>query len=228
MYRYAISIEISNETANNSGVSILFTHPLNVLLRFVWKNQAIANQGVVMSILQEQARHKPAYDRVARFLHWLVMVLIAVQFVIGWTMPGVDGNTRPLGLIAWHLAVGTTLILAMAVRIVWRFTHKPPPHALPPVLSAVSRATHFLLYAFLIAVPLLGWANASSRGWAVGLFGVFHLPALTPTGSSFGNAMGDIHGDLAWVLFALIGMHVAAALFHRFVLKDRVLQRMMP
>src|ERR1700730_6490584 len=130
MYRYAISIEISNEAANNSGVSILFTHPLNVLLRFVWKNQAIANQGVVMSDLQEQARHKPAYDRVARFLHWLVMVLVVVQFVIGCTLPGVDGNTRPLGLIAWHLAVGTTLIVAMAVRIVWRFTHKPPPHAL--------------------------------------------------------------------------------------------------
>ncbi|MED5681924.1 cytochrome b/b6 domain-containing protein, partial [Enterobacter hormaechei] len=77
-------------------------------------------------------------------------------------------------------------------------------------------------------VPLLGWANASSRGWAVRLLGALSYPTLTPVGSSLGHAMGDIHGVLAWVLFALIVMHVAAALFHRFVLRDQVLQRMTP
>jgi cytochrome b561 len=188
----------------------------------------LETKGVVMSDLNAQERHKSTYGRVARFLHWLVVVLIAMQFVIGWTMPGVHRDTQPLGLIGWHLVVGATLIAAMAVRIVWRVTHKPPPHALPLVLSAVSRATHFLLYTLLIAVPLLGWANASSRGWVVGWIGMLRLPALTPTGSPFGHAMGDVHGELAWVLFALICMHVAAALFHRFVLKDRVLQRMIP
>jgi cytochrome b561 len=40
--------------------------------------------------------------------------------------------------------------------------------------------------------------------------------------------MGDIHGVLAWVLFALIALHIAGALFHRFVLKDQTLQRMLP
>jgi cytochrome b561 len=165
------------------------------------------------------------YGLVARLLHWLIVVLIVAQFVLGWTMPDVHRDTQPVGLIAWHLTIGTALIAAMAVRIVWRLTHRPPPGNLPPLLGTVSRSTHFLLYAALIAVPVLGWANASARGWAGTLSGALPLPALASTGSTVGHAMGDIHSALAWVLLVLIGMHVGAALFHRFVLKDTVLQR---
>ncbi|CAM2197288.1 superoxide oxidase [Paraburkholderia kururiensis] len=166
------------------------------------------------------------YDPVARLLHWLIVALVCAQFVLGWTMPEVHRDTQPVGLIALHLAVGAALVAAMVLRIVWRLTHRPPPANLSPLLNTVSGATHFLLYAALVAVPLLGWANASSRGWAVELLGAIPLPALSATGSSVGHAMGDIHSALAWVLLVLIGMHVGAALFHRFVLKDRVLQRM--
>ncbi|MFM0061440.1 cytochrome b [Paraburkholderia phytofirmans] len=170
----------------------------------------------------------PAYDAVARTLHWLTAVLIAMQFVIGWTMPDIHKGTQPVGLIAWHLGVGSALIAVMLVRVLWRLTHWPSPDELPPLLNTVSRITHFLLYAALLVVPLLGWINASSRGWTVRLLGLVPYPALSEPGSAFGHEMGDVHGILAWVLFALIVLHVVAALFHRFVLKDHVLQRMLP
>ncbi|REE21433.1 MULTISPECIES: cytochrome b [unclassified Paraburkholderia] len=170
----------------------------------------------------------PAYDAVARTLHWLTAVLIAMQFVIGWTMPDIHKGTQPVGLIAWHLGVGSALIAVMVVRVLWRLTHWPSPEELPPLLNIVSRITHFLLYAALLVVPLLGWINASSRGWTIRLLGLVQYPALSEPGSAFGHEMGDVHGIFAWVLFALIVLHVAAALFHRFVLKDHVLQRMLP
>ena len=165
------------------------------------------------------------YSLVARLLHWSIVILVAAQFVLGWTMPEVHRDTQPVGFIAWHLATGAALIAAMVARVVWRLTHRPPAGDLSPLLDTVSRVTHFLLYAVLIAVPVLGWANASSRGWTVKLLGTLDLPALASTGSSVGHAMGDVHSVLAWVLLALIGMHVGAALFHRFVLKDKVFQR---
>ncbi|WP_109479407.1 cytochrome b [Paraburkholderia sp. C35] len=174
-----------------------------------------------------EIRH-PAYDAVARTLHWLTVLLVAMQFVIGWTMPDVHKDTQPVNLIAWHLGVGATLVAVMAIRVIWRLTHGPTPDELPPLLSVASRITHVLLYAALGLVPLLGWINASSRGWTVRLAGVVSYPALSESGSAFGHAMGDVHGILAWVLLALICLHVVAALFHRFVLKDHVLQRMLP
>ncbi|CAB3780332.1 Cytochrome b561 [Paraburkholderia ultramafica] len=168
------------------------------------------------------------YNGLAKFFHWLVVILIAAQFVIGWTMPDIQKDTRPEGLIAWHLGVGAALIAVVLLRIIWRLVHSPAPAQVSPFLRVVSHITHGLLYLALLAVPLLGWANASSRGWSVKLFGLLPYPAIAPVGSSVGYAMGDIHGYLAWVLFALIALHIAGALFHRFILKDRVLQRMLP
>ncbi|SMG59727.1 cytochrome b [Paraburkholderia susongensis] len=180
-------------------------------------------------MVKQYESRAPAYGIVARTLHWLTVLLIAAQFVIGWTMPGVHKDTQPVGLIAWHLGVGAALIAVMVLRVVWRLTHRPAPdEALPPLLGVVSGITHFLLYICLLLVPLLGWINASSRGWTVRLAGVVPYPSLSRTGSPFGHAMGDVHGILAWVLFSLIVLHVIAALFHHFVLKDHVLQRMLP
>ncbi|WP_027796005.1 cytochrome b [Paraburkholderia acidipaludis] len=166
------------------------------------------------------------YNTVARLLHWLVAALVAGQFVLGWSMPDVRHDTQPVGLIAWHITAGTALLAAMIFRLLWRVTHRPPADDLAPVLRAISLATHWALYTLLFVVPILGWINASSRAWQIGLFRVIPLPALSPVGWSFGRAMGDVHGFLAWVLFILIFVHTAAALLHRYVLRDRVMQRM--
>ena len=167
------------------------------------------------------------YDGVARFLHWLIVALVAAQFVLGWTMPHVGRGTQPVGLVGAHVLVGTTLLAVMVCRIVWRLTHRPPLIEIARPLRVVSSLTQFALYVLLVVVPVLGWINASSRGWPIRLFAALPLPALAPQGSSFGHAMGDIHGDLAWVLFALICLHVAGALAHQLVFRDRVMQRMM-
>jgi cytochrome b561 len=168
------------------------------------------------------------YNAVAISLHWLVVLLVILQFILGWTMPDVHRDTKPISLIAAHIIVGTALLTAMVCRVIWRLTHQPPSEDLSPVLRAVSAITHFALYALLIVVPVLGWITASSRGWTVTLLGVVPLPGLSPVGSGWGHEMGDVHGVLAWVLFGGICLHVAAALFHRFVLRDGVLRRMLP
>jgi cytochrome b561 len=170
------------------------------------------------------------YDRVAKGLHWLVVVLLVVQFGVAWTMPDVGRDTKPIGLIAWHLSIGVFILLVMLVRLGWRAVSDVPPAPvdLAPPLRLLSLATHFLLYGILIVQPLLGWINASARGWAVTLFGVIPLPALAPSGSSRGRAMGDVHQIVAFVLLGAVGLHVLGALYHQFILKDALLRRMLP
>lgn len=90
-------------------------------------------------------------------------------------------------------------------------------------------ATHGLLYLLLIVLPITGWAASSVHGWHLTPFGLFDLPALLPKGTKLGFKAGDMHADLlSWVLLAIIGLHVLAALYHRFVKRDGVLQRMLP
>ena len=170
------------------------------------------------------------YGTGSKLFHWLVFILIAAQFGIAWTMPDIGRGTLPQGLIAWHLWLGTLILLVVAARLLWRLTHAapPPPATLPAWQRALSRLTHFVLYLILAVEPVLGWGNASSRGWDVSLFGLFKLPALFEQGSKLGHSLGDIHSALATVLLILVGLHTAAALYHHFLARDGILLRMLP
>lgn len=170
------------------------------------------------------------YGVTARLLHWLVLALIAAQYAIGWTMPDVGPDTRPTGLIAWHLSLGILILLVVVARALWRLSHPapPPPDTLQPWQRLLSRLVHLLLYTILLLLPLMGWGNASSRGWEVSLAGYLHLPALFKDGSHLGLALGDIHSVTATILLVLIGLHTAAALYHHCIVKDQTLTRMLP
>lgn len=166
------------------------------------------------------------YDPFARLLHWLIVLLLVLQYIVAWTMPGIHRGTKPVGLIVVHLDLGAFVIAVMTARVLWRIVRKEPaPVEGSPLTRGIAYLTHGLLYLLLIVQPVLGWVNASSRGWQVTLFGV-NLPSLAPTGSALGHALGDAHRLLAWVMLALIGVHVAAALYHHFLLRDGVLRRM--
>jgi cytochrome b561 len=167
------------------------------------------------------------YDPFARLLHWLIVGLLVAQYIVAWTMPDIHRGTQPVGLITWHLELGTAIIAIMIVRTVWRLTRREPDVIeATPFMRQVAWLTHILLYVLLFVEPVLGWINASSRGWSVTLFGAIPLPPLSATGSALGHAMGDVHQVVAWALLGLVGLHVAAALFHHFFLRDGVLRRM--
>jgi cytochrome b561 len=89
--------------------------------------------------------------------------------------------------------------------------------------------THFALYGLLLVMSLSGWAAAAARQWPVRAFGFVPLPAIVAPDAKIGFELGDIHADiLSWVLLGVIGLHILAALYHRFIKHDAVLKRMLP
>lgn len=170
------------------------------------------------------------YNAPARMLHWSLVALIAAEFGLAWLMPDVRRDTQPIGLIAWHIGVGTTILGLMLLRLLWRWGGgTPEPHpVVAPWQDRAARATHALLYAGFLVLPVLGWINASSRGWTVHLAGLLSLPALAAQGAGWAHEMGDVHQLVAYGLLGLIGLHVAAAGYHQFVLRDGLMRRMWP
>ena len=171
------------------------------------------------------------YNGTAKLLHWLILALLIAQFIVAWTMPDIRRDTKPDTLINLHLSFGMLVLLVAVVRLAWRATHgEPAPLADVPTWQLQSaRVVHWLLYVLLFVVPILGWINASWRGFPVVFFGLFDFPKIMATRAPGWGWTGDVHGLLAnYVLLALVGLHVAAALYHYFVRRDRVLQRMLP
>ena len=171
---------------------------------------------------------QPTYGSVAKLLHWVIVVLVTAQFVLGWTMPDIPRGKPPEGLVSLHLSVGATIVIVMALRLVWQLVHGVPPSIVVAVWQQrAANATHALLYAVLIAMPLAGWAWASAKSWPVTLFGAVTLPPLVAPDWPYRRLASFVHTNGAWVILALVALHAAAALHHHFVLRDPVLRRML-
>ncbi len=168
------------------------------------------------------------YSPVAKFLHWLVVALIAVNLAFGWLMPEAERTVPPNSLNNWHLSFGIVILAVIAIRFAWRSIVGPPLPAPGPrwqILAA--EVTHGLLYALVFVLVACGWANAVAHNWTITLFGTVTLPPLLPA-ASWVRDLGELHEGVVWVLLTVVSLHVLAALGHHFVLRDNVLRRMLP
>lgn len=169
------------------------------------------------------------YDATAKCLHWATVALLLLQYPLGWLMPGVRRGMSPGTAVTLHLSIGMLVLAVVALRFLWRLTHRVAPAPdLPPWQRHAAEALHWLLYLIAFATTLAGWFYVSNRGWRVDLFGILPLPLLTAPGSTLARTIGQLHGTLIWVLLIAIGGHVAAALAHALFYRDGVLQRMLP
>jgi len=169
------------------------------------------------------------YGTTAKVLHWLVVALLLAQYLIGWLMPDIHRGMKPGAAMTFHVSVGLFILLLIVLRFVWRLTHPVAPESsLPRWQRLSSEAVHWLLYALVLATAITGWLFASFRGWSMQFFYLAPMPMLASENSAAGKAMDGWHQALEWTLLAVIAIHVAAALAHIFIYRDRILQRMLP
>jgi cytochrome b561 len=164
-----------------------------------------------------------------RLFHWGTVILLMAMFTLiwiaGWFGPGTTGTQ----LVALHRSVGVVLFILVLVRLIWRVSHPFAPLKAPgPIWEHRLAATvQFLLYASLLAMPLLGWAASDTAGDTVRVFGFATLPSFLSMDEDRSNLLFNIHGWVATGLLACAALHVIGALRHRFVLRDRLLERML-
>jgi cytochrome b561 len=169
------------------------------------------------------------YGATAKLLHWLIAVLIAVQLPLGWLMPDIRRGMTPGVAMSAHISIGMTILVLIVLRLLWRLSHPVAPESTLPEWQRVgSELVHWLLYLVVLLTTLTGWFFASYRGWTIHLYGVAPLPPLVAQGSPLGHDLGELHETLTWALLGLVGLHIAAALVHLLVYRDRVMHRMLP
>jgi cytochrome b561 len=168
------------------------------------------------------------YGTTAKVFHWLVVALLAVQFPVGWFMPDVHGGS-PGSAMTLHISFGLTILALILMRFGWRLTHHVAPESsLPPWQRVTSETVHWLLYTLVLATTMTGWLFASFRGWSISYFNLFPLPMLAGKNAVAIRQIDGWHQIAEWGLLIAIGIHIAAALMHRFIFRDRVMERMLP
>lgn len=172
-----------------------------------------------------------SYNWLARQFHWFIAVLIFIAFALGWTMEGLELSKSKLNFYAWHKWLGLLILVLVLLRLCWRILTKVPGHTstqVPGIFHFGAQLGHFLLYAVLILLPLVGWLRSSSAGFQIVILEVFPVPDLLSKDEALSKQLAEVHELLALFLALLVVGHVAAVVIHHLFFKDPVLQKMKP
>ena len=164
-----------------------------------------------------------------RLLHWLMAICILAMLFIGVGMVSTI-TPRYLALVQIHKPLGIAILVLALIRLALRIRYGAPalPATMPEPMKLAAHLSHFIFYALMIVMPLLGWGMLSAASYPVVLFGGVHLPSILPLSNALHTVLWDAHHYLAFVFFALILLHVAAALLHALVRRDGVFETMGP
>jgi cytochrome b561 len=162
-------------------------------------------------------------------LHWLIALMIIAMLAIGLYMVGLPrGLPFKASLINFHKSLGLTIFLLVLIRIGVRMASGRPP--LPPMRAwqrAAASATQVLLYVAMIVIPVTGYLGSSFNRYGTRFWGLA-LPKWGWDDKQLRELWFTIHEISAWILIALIVLHLAGALKHQLIDRDRLVQRMLP
>ena len=172
----------------------------------------------------------PRYSPAMQALHWVTALLMFAVLPLAWAMveaPRTDPGRELLYTL--HKSIGVTILALAAIRLLWRVSRPVPaePASIPRWMALGGRASHWLLYAVLFAMPISGYLLSTAGGNPVSYFGLFDLPSF-PKNPDLQSTARSVHLTLQWAVYALIVLHVAATAFHVAIRKDGLLDRELP
>jgi cytochrome b561 len=172
------------------------------------------------------------YSVVARVLHWMIAPLVMAQIAIGWIAEQDENRTSHIDKLHIHMQLGLIIFALMALRVLWRlYRGAPAPKPAEPKLRRrAASLTHFMLYALLLTMPFSGYYIWSFIDAPMSFLGAIEMPDLYATmpEDETGRAVAwYFHVYSSRVLIALIALHIGAALYHEFVLRDRLIRERM-
>jgi cytochrome b561 len=171
------------------------------------------------------------YDRVQRTFHWTMAGIILLAMLLGlWASFLKPGTPLRVNLLEVHKSLGITAFLLALPRIAYRWLAKAPNKDGETGLltRAAARSAHLSLYVMMLFMPLTGYVFSAAGGYSLPWFGLFHWPRLLAKDRSVSEAGEMLHDKGAWIIYAIVAVHLAAVAWHHFYRKDNVLSRMLP
>lgn len=170
-----------------------------------------------------------SYHPIAKFCHWAIVLVVSVQFVSSWFMAEARHAEASNIFNTTHISGWSLLAIPLAATLLFMRFYKPVARPIEEQVGLAPKfalAMHAALYALLVVVPISGWMTLALRHVPVSFMGLFDLPVFYVNSHSFLLSLANMHGDFANILGIFALGHVAAALWHHFILRDSVLERM--
>jgi cytochrome b561 len=169
------------------------------------------------------------YGTTAKVFHWTIVALLAVQYPVGWLMPDIHRGMQPGAGMTFHVSIGLIILIATALRLIWRLSHPVAPESsLPTWQRLTSEVVHWMLYVMVLFTTVTGWLFASYRGWSLSFLYLFPFPMLSAENPAALKSIDGLHQAAEWSLLAVVAVHLAAAFVHLLYYRDGVMRRLLP
>lgn len=172
---------------------------------------------------------RTGYGLISIAIHWISALLILFLFGLGIYMVDLgyydDWYHEAPEL---HISLGLVVLLLMLIRVIWRIANPTPVElAAKRAQNLAAKFVKLGLYALVFIVLISGYLITTAEGQPASMFNLIKFPVLTELSSQNVDLAGEIHEYLAWGIVLLVVLHVAGALLHHFIIRDRTLMRML-
>ena len=170
------------------------------------------------------------YNLLSQLFHWLVAALIVGLIVTQKLhVAAPEASESAVWWIKLHISLGMLVFVAVIARILWaKVSPQPAPLPGEPLIQMAAKLTHLALNFATLLIPIFGYLRVVSKGRVAEFFGT-PLPSLIGESPWINDLMHILHGEpMEIALYALVGLHVAAAIWHQYIIRDGSLERMLP
>jgi cytochrome b561 len=170
------------------------------------------------------------YPATSKLLHWLIAASVLTTAPVAITMTRIAEGPVQDNLYNLHKSLGVLIFILMILRVINRFVVGAPiaDPKIEPWQKVVSAIVHTSIYVLLVAMPIAGYIANSAYGAPTPFFGLFNLPPIIGKNEALSTQLFTIHRWVGYLLIVIVLTHVSAALFHTFIRRDNVINRMLP
>jgi cytochrome b561 len=172
-------------------------------------------------------RYSPAHQ----LLHWITAALMAAILPVAWVMSALKEDSPPFYVQLWiHESLGLAILALTLARLVWRIVQRPPAHpaSMGPLTRVLAVVVALGLLAMMIVMPISGYLWSNGHGYDIAPFKLVTLPRILFNQKAVGDLAKAVHETGRWLVYGLIGLHLAGVVWHVAFRRDGLLGRMLP
>jgi cytochrome b561 len=170
------------------------------------------------------------FGTVAKAFHWIMALMIVTLLAVGLVMVEMAPSPAKYKLYALHKSAGLTVFCLVILRLVWRLSHVVPrvPGSLGAVHRFLIKSSPLVLYGLMVLMPISGFIMSDAGGHPITFFGLYTLPNLFAKNPDLSKTAQLVHHYAGLTFIGILVAHTGAAFYHHFILKNTILQRMLP
>lgn len=167
------------------------------------------------------------YTKIQKIIHWVMGIVILGMLLFGFFMEDLPNDLKPM-VYMMHKSIGLCILLLIPIRLLAKIQQQKiiQNTNLSILHQLMIKVSVPVLYVMMFLMSFSGFIMSNAAGYSINFFGMISLPLILEKSESTAHLFNEMHEILAPIFLVIAILHILAAFYHHFYLKDETLNRM--